>query len=704
LALTVVASLLPCIFEARAEAASDLADVVVVVDTSVSMKEPGMDPERTSLLVTKLLADLVPGELAVIRLLDLVEDGDLLPSKFTGEEVPCAEDPSKRCRVMAPATDWEADARSSAYGALRRPRRGDAGFKTELESHLAQRSNNSLFHLAFRAAQGVFDRYPAGTRSSTRTLVWLSDGRADEADSVRQVLREIERDGITVEAVVFGAGDPELARSAGLPVRQVQGPGDLMKTFAGAFRRMIGAPYELDGRLLDQPRFTMQPHVDEAWVVVYGGDDLAEVTLTAPDGHIVPADDAAERWPRAGTYRVAHLERPLAGSWAIRAEGGGLSVAYAVVQRSDLAPVWLEPLMAAAGQEVQLAAAVGAGYDKTIVTDREVLANLQLTAALEGRTLSLTLGSDGRFSAPYRFRTSGRVPVEVRLSGDLVDRSAHAEVEVSGSFCLAEPPAPLDLGTLTAGQTACRSTLLEADHEGAVPFELTGVMDLPPGHRLEVRLPQGALEARGRSSLVSPGDPLEVCLVTTASASSSAARDAQALELEAAGGGEPCRQIPLQLSWQVHQLTFWQRWGRVILVLAGILIGVIVALGYALPHRFRPGLAMALAAEREDLGDQSPQPVRQWPGVGIGFYRHARAFLHADYRLSGRLRGALAKLVAEKTGTRVAPQGGHTLFREAADGQWESITPDGRRIGSGDILRVGDRGPFFRIVHRGGKR
>src|SRR5437764_783160 len=50
------------------------ADVVVVVDTSTSISKAGMDPERTSLLVAKLLADIVPGDLAVVRLLDLSKD------------------------------------------------------------------------------------------------------------------------------------------------------------------------------------------------------------------------------------------------------------------------------------------------------------------------------------------------------------------------------------------------------------------------------------------------------------------------------------------------------------------------------------------------------------------------------------------------------------------------------------------------------
>src|SRR5262249_43821653 len=78
------------------------ADVVVMVDTSTSMSDPGMDPERTSLLVAKLFADIVPGDLAVIRLLDLSKDSRWLPSKHTGQKVPCAEDSSKTCEHVEP--------------------------------------------------------------------------------------------------------------------------------------------------------------------------------------------------------------------------------------------------------------------------------------------------------------------------------------------------------------------------------------------------------------------------------------------------------------------------------------------------------------------------------------------------------------------------------------------------------------------------
>ncbi|MCP3959682.1 MAG: hypothetical protein GY719_17680, partial [bacterium] len=101
-----------------------VADVAVIVDTSDSMRQPGMDRERTSLLVTKLLADIVPGELAAIRLLDVVADKDVLPQRDTGRIERCSEDPNKDCNVIEPTSDWEADARRDRLGALVRPARG----------------------------------------------------------------------------------------------------------------------------------------------------------------------------------------------------------------------------------------------------------------------------------------------------------------------------------------------------------------------------------------------------------------------------------------------------------------------------------------------------------------------------------------------------------------------------------------------------
>lgn len=684
-----------------------VADAVVIVDTSTSMRDRGMDPERASLLVTKLLADIVPGDLAVIRLLDVFGDRDLIPSRETDEKAPCTDDPSRMCTRVEQAVDWLEVARSRKLGALVRPSRGDAEYKRQLESHLEQRINNSMFYLAFRAAQGVLDGQ--GRAGVPRTVVWLSDGRSEEPPLTEQAIRELTRSGVAVEAIVFGQGDTSLARAAGLEVEQVSSPAGIMKAFANAFRRIVQAPYKIDNQVSVQPVFEIKAAVDEAWVVVYGDDSLGEVHLESPNGR-VEADHAADRWPGAGAYRVAYLRKPPQGRWTVHASGGGPGVAFAVVQRSALTPILLEPATAASGIAEPLVAGLRAGSNGGIVADPSVLRGLEVTAEVQGRTVKLsdsgTAGDaragDGRFTGMVTFHGSGKVPVRIRARSELLDRSVDAAVEVSGSFRYTGGPLEIDLGTLGAGAESCRPLVLQAEHKGEVPFELRERKSLPSGHRLEIRTPNGRLEPDGDPVAILAGGRLEVCLTTSDRAPSSAAAGEPALELRVAKSEQPGHRVEIRLRWQVQGLSFWQRWGWLILLILAILAALFILLGFVLPQRFSGTLAVTYVPDRAELDEQSPQPVKQWSGVGIGFYRNARAFLHPDFRLSGKHQGALACLYAERGGARVAPGRGLSLFRETLEGDWESVPADGRRARAGDVLRIGDRGPYFRITtHRG---
>ncbi len=690
-----------------------VADVVVIVDTSTSMVEEGMDPQWASLLVTKLFTDIVPGDLAVVRLLDLKADQDLLLRRETGVTEPCAEDPTKQCEVVEPASDWQQDARDKKLGALVRPARGDAAFKQELESHLERRINNSLFFLAFRSAQGVFDEHradagrPAGI---PQTVLWLSDGRAREPDGVRQAIRDLMAEKVAVEAIVFGRGDTSLARSAGLEVRQVSNPAEIMKAFAGAFRRVVQAPYEIDNLVASRPRFEMEKNVDEAWVVVYGDASLGEVELDGPAG-VVRTDHAADRWTSAGAYRVAYLKRPPTGTWTVRAAGGGGGVAYAVVQRSALTPALLEPSSATSGLEVPLVAGVRAGLEGELLADTELLRDLELTAELQGQTVTLrddgnagdAVAGDGRYTALVTFRGSGRVPVTLRLSGPVVDRSVVAEVEITGEFRFTGGPIAVDLGTLGVASEACRPLVFTPDvHRGEVSFELERLRRLPSGHQLEVRLPAGTLTPGGDPVLAGPEDRFEVCLLTADDVPSSSADGEPWLELRVAGSSAAEQSLTLELSWQVEGLSFWQRWGWLILTILGLLLLAFIVAGFIVPHRFKGSLALVFVPDRDELDEVTAQPVKQWKGVRIGFYRHARAYLHADFRLSGNAQGALAGLQAESRGVKVLPGKGAPLSRETLDGDWETVAPQGRKGRAGDVYRIGDQGPYFRIAtHRG---
>ena len=173
------------------------------------------------------------------------------------------------------------------------------------------------------------------------------------------------------------------------------------------------------------------------------------------------------------------------------------------------------------------------------------------------------------------------------------------------------------------------------------------------------------------------------------------------MTLRVDGEVEATRGVPMHLTWSLEGLTFWQRWGWLILLILGLLLLLFVIMGFILPHRFRRGLALVFVPEYEDLDEQTPQPIRQWSGTGIGFYRHARAFLHANFRVSGKPRGALAGLFASGSSTRIVPGRGQALYRELLDGDWDPVESGGRTVRPGEVFRVGDRGPYVRIATRG---
>lgn len=686
------------------------ARVAVVVDTSVSMRKPGMDPERTSLLVTQLLSDLVPGDLAVVRLLDLVTDGALLPNRATGRSVPCSEDRRKQCTEVEPDGDWGALARVQRLGVLERPRLGDAGFKQALDAHLEQRANNSPFELAFRAAQGVLEA-PSGAERVPRVLIWLSDGQTDDPADLASAVAELEAEGVVVEAVIFGEGDLSLARSLGLEARQVSSPSRMMAAFADIFRAIAQAPFRVDHRLADTPSFEMKPNVEEAWIVVYGDESLSSAWVAGPAGE-QPADAAAGSRVRAGAYRVAHVQRPAPGLWRVRAEGGGGDAAYAVIQRSDLQPALLAPERVVSGAEALIVAGVRTGLDGELIDDSDVLAAATLELAFEGEVLRLRddgtggdeVAADGRFSAEGRFHGVGSVPVTLRLESPVAARSITASVEVSGVFSYVGGPVVIDLGTFKAGEASCRPVVLPAKRVGEVPLELRELRALPSGLTLALRFDAGTLELGG-SALPSRADEVpELCLRADRRAGSSSATGEPWLELALAGSDEAGHAVQMALRWQVQGLGFWELWGRLILALASALLLAFLAGGYLWPQRFQRALALAMAPDLGDLGEQSPQPVAQWQGVGIGFYRHAQAFLHPDFRLSGKARGSLASLEAAKRATWVRAGTGRPLFRETLDGTWEAVDPRGRRTHAGDVYRIGEHGPYFRIAVQGGRR
>ena len=472
-------------------------------------------------------------------------------------------------------------------------------------------------------------------------------------------------------------------------------PGQLMKAFAGAFRRVGQAPYQLDGALSTSPTFQMRQRIDEAWIVVYGDDTLSGASLDGPPG-AVAVDYAHDRHPGAGAYHVAYLTNPPAGQWTVRATGGGPGVAYAVIQRSGVFPTFLDPKTAPLGVPVVLTADVRSA-DGQPLKGGELPDGLRLQAEVEGRTIDLVddgtrgdaTAGDGRFSGSVTFGVLGDSPVTVRARNDVIDRSVRGTVNVSGFFRSRATGVSVDLGRLRHHSESCRPLLLDAEQQGTFAFELRALQSMPNGHRLEIRTGRGGvLAAGGRPLDLQPGETLEVCLATTRAVSSTASGDPW-LELRPAGSQQAG--VTIRLRWQVEGMTFWERWGWLIVGVLLLLLLAVIIYGYIKPFRFSKTLALVFVPDRQDLTEQSPQPLAQWRGVGIGWYATPGIPASQLSRLRPSPRRRREPRAAAGS-TRVKAENGQTLYARTwmANG---TDRPEGARSSRASPIALAIRGP-----------
>ncbi len=705
-ACALLAGLLFALIMRAQPAGTFAADVVIIVDTSASMSQPGMDPERASLLVAKLFTDIVPGQLAVIRLLDLEKDKALVPTQPTGKMGPCEDSPGT-CPIVAITDETLRQVREKKAGAEIRPSLGSEDFKRKLDTHLLQQSQNSGFHLSFMVAKQILDEHKRSAPDVPQTVIWLSDGDvpAGIAEGAGALAEDLMRSGADLRAVVFGRGKTAFAEQHHIPVHRASSPAELVTAFTSDFRHIVRAPYENPGSSPEQP-FEMKRQIDEAWVIVYGDRTLGSVAVDGPSGST--ASEREDMFPSAGAYKVVHLLRPAGGQYRVRVTGGGPKVMYGVVERSSLGPELLEPRDAITGIAAPLVVGLRASGGPDVPAS-EIGEPVKVTAEIEGRSIELhddgrdgdQAAGDGRYSAMAVFNNAGDAQVKLLAINSFLNRAGGGTVHVSGSYRCPGCEITLDFGNRKAGAPACLPLQLPGEHLGVVPFELRLLHGLPSGYEIEIRTAGGSQHPGGAPVRLGPGQAASLCLVTSRSAGSSRVSGDRVGSIAMAGGGGPDAQAGLRLSWDVHALSFWERWGWLVLLILGVLLVVFIIYGYIKPYRFAPELAVSYAPEYSDLDDQIPQPIKQWRDVGIGFYRNAWACLQPDFRISRKTRNALAILrAAARRSSLVFPANGHSLFRQTSEGDWEPVPLTGQRVQAGDVYRVGDQGPHFRVTAR----
>jgi hypothetical protein len=537
-------------------------------------------------------------------------------------------------------------------------------------------------------------------------VIWLSDGEVANASArlTAAELKQLAAMGAEVRAIVFGRGKTEFLERSGLTPSRAAGPAQLVESFTDAFRGIVKAPYKVHAPVATQPQFEMKRWIDEAWIVVYGDTTLGAVSLETPNGK-VDANYAQEVWATAGAYKVAHLDSPAPGKYKVNVAGGGPNVTYGVVQRSSVKAYYLGPSEGATGVPIRVVAGLRALPDGPEIPESEFGEKVQMTLHSGGESLTMyddgsngdEKAGDGRYSAMLTLREAGDSRVEITAKNSFLNQSATGTIRATGHFRCRRCEEIIDFGAIRAGGSACRDLALDAEREGILPFQIVPLLKLPPGHSFELQ----AGKARSSHLKLEPSDSVRVCLSTGRDAPNFVASGEKWAAFSAEGRTSPGSRVEIRMRWRVEALSFWERWGWLILLLLGLALLTWIAYGYIRPFRFARELAISFAPEYADLDDQTPQPLKQWRDIRIGFYRNAKAYFRPDFRITGKKSGAIALLEAGPNRSAFAfPSGGYQLFRETSDGDWEAVPPAGRRVQNGEVYRVGEGGPHIRVTAR----
>jgi hypothetical protein len=308
---------------------------------------------------------------------------------------------------------------------------------------------------------------------------------------------------------------------------------------------------------------------------------------------------------------------------------------------------------------------------------------------------------DGVFSARYTPQILGRVEILYRPVGSDLFPPVQAPLEVGGILELAPPP-PIDLGAVGGGsQTPATLDLSGTEVVGRFTIEVRSSGPELPRALLELDPGGGwmALGSRPVPLVLEGGGPRSFPLrLRVGSCPPALPATTLTLELSAVGAdGQPTTvRAPLRL--EILPDPWLHCWWPILAALGGVLATAFVIHGFWSPSRFRRGVGVMLSAE-EDILLGFFYPIRPVRGSGSGFYRDARVFVRPDFRLSGRARGALARLRADGPVIRLRPMDGMTLERRTADGSWEPVPTEESILRTGQVIRSLTKNLFFALRH-----
>lgn len=403
----------------------------------------------------------------------------------------------------------------------------------------------------------------------------------------------------------------------------------LPRLFADIQSRLLGS------KLLEGPSAAKVPiPVEEGMIsldVVVVGPPALTLGLTDPAGKALAADNKSvtgDYLSVGHAYRLLKAGKPQPGSYTLGVGGPGSGGRYVALLGLDLELAFVAlPDVAEIGRTVPVRIKLASPAGKVPPLDfldrhQVVLRSHQATKdcgkelrAGAGTTAPLRRDAEGTFASTFTVGARGEACFEAKLtpgSGGVLTRTlASPAVRLVPPLRLAG--APLAFGKIKQGERGTAQLSLQGSEIGEAIDAKVGLVGA--GEDFEIDLESVRLEPGGARTFPvrleidrdAPTAPRPLALVVRPD--------------KPAGYEERAIQVEVQV--EVVPLTFWERYGFWIQVGAGVLVLLLLVLGFALPAAFAKGTVLHYRDERDaDLPREASYPlaVRARPG----FYRAAR--------------------------------------------------------------------------------
>ncbi|MCB2264243.1 MAG: hypothetical protein LGR52_15085 [Candidatus Thiosymbion ectosymbiont of Robbea hypermnestra] len=556
-------------------------------------------------------------------------------------------------------------------------------------------------------------RYPVPRSDSDRAAVAAAVSRRDRAlnpnrscPDPEQALKAAQRAGIAQVSIQLGNGASPFQKLDSMDATLKLGnSAELTAAVATVAKRWLGRDALEHGASDGRIQVRVPRHTGELWLLVSGDGDLSRLRVSDsnPGAASVELDVAAGKTASTDGrsylyYRLIRVREPTAGTWRFHADGVAVGWLYGL---RVIHPVWdlRHDLPARHRLDIPLSitATLEQPGDQTSPVPGLILARaegIEIGLRDDGEDGDATAG-DRIYSGSWTPRKTGRVRFQFSGQDEARVETASAEVEVVGWADL-RGPARIDFGSLASHEHSDRVLDLSASRihgmaELALSTELAAdglVLELEDNGKFR------PLPLDRPLSLVLNQDRRRWPLRLRALRCPPELNDQPIGELRVRSGDKT---LTVTLGATTTEPLAWYicLWPY-LLAVALFLLAAFVVWGFVSPARFPRTLGVVLSPE-EDLDEGFFQLVRAAKGTGSGFYRNARAYIGADFRISGRREGAFVCLIADHGRLRIRVMPGQSILRRNPEDKWEPLTETDTLMHFGELYRNETGSLYFEL-------